>query len=43
MRKLRDQCKAQRIAFFAKQMGSVYGDHKGKDLPEDLNIREFPA
>jgi len=42
MRKLRDQCKENNIAFFAKQMGSAYGEHKGKDLPDDLNIRQFP-
>jgi protein gp37 len=41
-RSLRDQCKRWRVAFFCKQMGSVYGEHKGKDLPPDLNIREFP-
>ena len=41
-RSLRDQCKRWRVSFFMKQMGSVYGDHKGKDLPDDLNIREFP-
>jgi len=35
-------CKRWRVAFFCKQMGSVYGEHKGKDLPPDLNIREFP-
>lgn len=42
MRRLRDQCKRWRIAFFAKQMGSVYGEHKGKELPADLDIKEFP-
>jgi hypothetical protein len=25
-----------------KQMGSVFGPHKGHDLPDDLNIRQFP-
>ena len=40
---LRDQCKRWRVSFFMKQMGSVYGEHKGKDLPDDLNIREFPG
>ena len=42
-RSLRDQCKRWRVSFFMKQMGSVYGEHKGKDLPADLNIREFPG
>ena len=39
---LRNDCKRWNISFFMKQMGSVYGEHKGKDLPPDLNIREFP-
>ena len=39
---LRNDCKRYGISFFMKQMGSVYGEHKGKDLPPDLNIREFP-
>ena len=43
MRSLRGQCQHWRVAFFAKQMGSVYGEHKGKDLPDDLNIRQFPG
>ena len=43
MRSLRDQCKRWNISFFAKQMGSVYGEHKGKNLPDDLNIRQFPG
>jgi hypothetical protein len=42
MRSLRDQCKEHNIAFFAKQMGSAYGEQKGKNLPEDLHIRQFP-
>ena len=37
------QCELNKTAFFMKQMGSVYGEHKGKDLPEDLNIKEYPA
>jgi protein gp37 len=42
MRSLRDQCKRWGAACFCKQMGSVYGENKGKNLPDDLNIREFP-
>jgi protein gp37 len=51
-RHLRDECQAYHIAFFMKQMGSVYarahGLHhpKGEDLaafPPDLRIREFPS
>jgi protein gp37 len=41
-RSLRDQCNRWRVSFFMKQMGSVYGEHKGKDLPADLDIKEFP-
>lgn len=41
-RSLRDQCAATNTAFFCKQMGSVFGPHKGHDLPDDLNIRQFP-
>ncbi len=25
-----------------KQMGSVYGPKKGHDIPEDLQIKQFP-
>ena len=39
---LRNDCKRWNISFFMKQMCSIYGEHKGKDLPPDLNIREFP-
>jgi protein gp37 len=42
-RSLRDQCAAAGVAFWMKQMGSVYGEHKGKELPDDLNIKQFPA
>jgi protein gp37 len=50
-RKLRDECRAYRVAFFMKQMGSVYArahglrHPKGEDIaefPNDLRIREFP-
>lgn len=45
-RSLRDQCAADRGAFFVKQLpgerrGSVL--HDVADFPEDLRIREFPA
>jgi protein gp37 len=45
VRALRDQCADTRTAFFFKQMGSR--GHKGKgaeltDIPEDLQIKEFP-
>jgi hypothetical protein len=26
-----------------KQMGSVFGPSKGHDLPDDLNIKQFPV
>ena len=42
MRSLRDQCAAASVAFFAKQMGSAFGPHKGHELPDDLNIKQFP-
>jgi protein gp37 len=36
-RAIRDQCKAANIPFFMKQMA------KGKPIPPDLQIRQFPA
>lgn len=36
MRSLRDQCKADNVPFFAKQWD------KKRDLPSDLQMREFP-
>lgn len=50
-RKLRDECQEDQVAFFMKQLGSVYArEHglrhpKGEDLaefPDDLRIQEFP-
>jgi protein gp37 len=50
-RKLRDECKHSHVAFFMKQLGSVYArenrlhDRKGEDIaefPQDLRLREFP-
>ena len=50
-RSLRDECKQYDIAFFMKQLGSVYARQhrlhhpKGEDIsefPEDLQIQEFP-
>lgn len=41
-RSLRDQCQASGVSFFMKQMGSVFGPKKGHDIPDDLNIRQFP-
>lgn len=50
-RSLRDECKEYGVAFFMKQLGSVYArehglhDWKGEDIrefPEDLHIRAFP-
>ncbi len=50
-RSLRDSCKQYDIAFFMKQLGSVYArdqklhDWKGEDIaefPKDLQIQEFP-
>ncbi len=50
-RSLRDECARYEVAFFMKQMGSVYAkahhlrDSKGEDIaefPDDLKIREFP-
>lgn len=42
-RLLRDQCATARVAFFMKQLGGSL-DKKGNmdDLPEDLQIREWP-
>lgn len=49
--RLRDECRAYHVAFFMKQLGSVYarehGLHhpKGEDraeFPDDLQIQEFP-
>jgi len=42
-RSLRDQCKAAGVPFLLKQMGGVR-DKRGalEDLPEDLQVREFP-
>ena len=40
---LRDQCAKAGSAFFMKQMGSVFGPNKGKELPESLTIRQFPS
>jgi len=51
-RSLRSQCKAEGVAFFMKQLGSVaarvlaFKDSKGGDPSEwleDLRVREFPA
>ena len=51
-RRLRDACKLYHVAFFMKQLGSVYArDHhlhnwKGEDItefPPDLRIQEFPS
>ena len=40
-RDLRDHCRSNGIAFYMKQLGSVYGPHKGIDaIPPDLLIRE---
>ena len=50
-RSLRDECQTYDIAFFMKQLGSVYARHhhlhnsKGEDVsefPTDLQIQEFP-
>ena len=50
-RSLRDECRQYNVAFFMKQLGSVYAreqglhDWKGEDIsefPNDLQIREFP-
>jgi protein gp37 len=50
-RSLREECRAYQVAFFMKQLGSVYArEHglrhpKGEDIaefPEDLQIQEFP-
>jgi protein gp37 len=50
-RRLRDECKHYDIAFFMKQLGSVYArEHhlrngKGEDItefPDDLHVQEFP-
>jgi protein gp37 len=51
-RSLRDECRTYGVAFFMKQLGTVYAkqhglaDWKGgnmEEFPEDLRIREFPA
>ncbi len=51
-RSLREECRAHQVAFFMKQLGSVYArehglaDWKGEDIcefPEDLRIRQFPT
>jgi len=42
-RSLRDQCYEANVPFFMKQMGSVYGPNKGHELPDDLNIKQFPV
>lgn len=50
-RSLRDECKQYKVAFFMKQLGSVYTREnylhhpKGEDIaefPDDLHIQEFP-
>ena len=50
-RRLRDECQQYQVAYFMKQLGSVYArEHslrnwKGEDIaefPEDLQIQEFP-
>jgi hypothetical protein len=50
-RKLRDECQYFTVAFFMKQLGSVYAreyslrNSKGEDVtefPEDLQIQAFP-
>lgn len=50
-RGLRDECQAHKVAFFMKQLGSVYAKenhlHNAKgegitEFPDDLQIREFP-
>ncbi len=43
MRDLRDECEAQGVAFFLKQMGGSRPGTQLEDLPEDLRIREMPA
>lgn len=42
-RSIRDQCKAEKVAFFMKQLGGAQ-KHRDQlaDLPEDLRIREYP-
>lgn len=40
-RSLRDQCQAADVAFFMKQMGGTRKPFL--EIPEDLNIREFPT
>lgn len=50
MRSTLEQCRAAGVAYFGKQMGSVWakehgGDPKGGDMslwPEDLRVQEFP-
>jgi protein gp37 len=39
---LRDQCAAAGVAYFMKQMGSVFGPNKGHDVPAELDIKQFP-
>lgn len=42
-RELRDQCAAQNVAFFMKQLGGRNGKRSTmEELPEDLRIREWP-
>lgn len=41
-RSLRDQCAADDVPFFMKQMGSCFGAYKGKAIPAELNIKQFP-
>ncbi len=42
-RLLRDQCREDDAAFFMKQLGGVQNHHAElSDLPEDLQIREYP-
>ena len=51
-RTLRDECRAHGVAFFMKQLGSVYArthrlkDKKGEnpgEFPEDLRVQQFPV
>lgn len=41
-RNMRDDCRANGVAFFMKQMGSTFGPNKGSAIPADLLVREWP-
>jgi protein gp37 len=44
VRSLKDQCQSKGIALWVKQLGGVRNKrHELADLPEDLQIREFPS